>query len=360
MDRKVKVAQYGCGKMSVYTMRYVYEKGAEITAAFDVCPEIIGKDIGDIIGCSKKDIIVKNVSEAENFFKANKPDICIISTMSLMQDLKEAFLTCAKTGVNAISTCEEAFYPQNSSPVLTSEIDSLAKKNKCTICGSGYQDVFWGNLITVLSGATQTIKKIKGKSSYNVEDYGIALAKAHGAGLDLETFDKKIASADKVSDEERKKIIQSGKFLPSYMWNVNGWLCDKLGLTITRQSQKTAPQTYSKDLKSSTLQMTVKAGNATGMSAIVTTETKEEVTIESECIGKVYAPEEFDQNDWIIHGEPDTEVLINRPATVELTCATIVGRIPDVINAESGYVSTDKMSTPQYRVRHLNEYINKR
>jgi 4-hydroxy-tetrahydrodipicolinate reductase len=54
MDKKLKIAQYGCGKMLVYTMRYVFEKGAEIAYAFDVRPEVIGKDIGDIIGGGKK------------------------------------------------------------------------------------------------------------------------------------------------------------------------------------------------------------------------------------------------------------------------------------------------------------------
>jgi 4-hydroxy-tetrahydrodipicolinate reductase len=357
MERKLKVAQYGCGKMSKFTMRYVYEKGAEIVQAFDVRPEVIGKDIGDIIGSGKKGVIIQDAKNAESVFSKDKPDACIITTMSLMQDLKVPFLVCAKTGVNAISTCEEAFFPQNSSPVLTKEIDELAKKNNCTICGSGFQDVFWGNLITVLSGATQTIKKIKGRSSYNVEDYGIALAKAHGAGLDLAAFEKEVASVDKVSDEERKKSIDAGTYLPSYMWNVNGWLCAKLGLTVTHQTQKTVPTTYSKDLKSSTLNMVVPAGHATGMSAVVTTKTKEGIEIESECIGKVYAPEEFDCNDWSLIGEPNTEVIINRPATVELTCATIVGRIPDIINAPAGYVTSDKMPILQYKVKPLNEYV---
>lgn len=30
MERKVRIAQYGCGKMSVYLMRYVLEKGTEL------------------------------------------------------------------------------------------------------------------------------------------------------------------------------------------------------------------------------------------------------------------------------------------------------------------------------------------
>ena len=357
MDRKVKVVQYGAGKMSVYTMRYVYEKGGEIVGAIDVNPDVIGKDIGEIMGCEPKGVKVVSAQEAEKVLKETKPDIAIVTTMSLLSDVEDALMLCAKVGVNAITTCEEAFYPWNSNPQLTKKIDETAKQTGCTITGSGYQDIYWGELITAIAGSTQTIKKIKGSSSYNVEEYGIALAKAHGAGLSLEDFEKEVASADKISDAERQEIINAGNYAPSYMWNVNGWLCSKLGLTVENQTQKCVPQTYKEDIESSTLGMTVKAGMATGMSAVVTTTTKEGITIESECIGKVYSKEDFDKNEWTIEGEPNTTLVINRPATVELTCATVVNRIPDVINSNPGYVTTEKMGELKYRVKPLNEYV---
>ena len=357
MNRKIKVAQYGCGKMSVYTMKYVYDKGAEIVAAFDINENVIGKDIGSIIGKEDKGVVVSDVKNAEKVLKDTKPDICIITTMSLMVDVYDAFKLCAKLGINAISTCEEAFYPQNSIPVMTNELDDLAKRTGCTLCGSGYQDVFWGNLITTIAGATHNITKIKGSSSYNVEDYGIALAKAHGAGLTLSEFDSQVASVDRISDTERQKMIEDGKYLPSYMWNVNGWLASKLGLHVVSQTQVTVPKTYRSDLHSTTLGMDVPAGNATGMSAVVTTKTREGIEIESECIGKVYGPDEFDKNEWTIYGEPDTTVTISKPDTVRLTCATVVNRIPDVINATPGFTTTDKMPVIEYKNNALDEYV---
>ena len=346
---QIKVVQYGCGKMSAYTMRYAIERGMQIVGAVDKNPDRIGKDIGEIIGSDELGVKITSVEDAREMLKETNPDICIVTTMSLMSDVYDSLMLCAELGINAITTCEEAFYPMNSNPKLTKDLDEMAKKNNCTITGSGYQDAFWGNLIATMAGATHKITKIKGSSSYNVEDYGIALAQAHGAGLTLDEFDEQIASVDRMSDEERHNLIESGNYQPSYMWNVNGWLCDKLGFTVTRQSQKCVPQTHTEDIKSSTLGMTIPKGDATGMSAIVTTETEEGIIIESECIGKVYSNDENDSNKWTIFGEPDTTLVIDRPATVELTCATIVNRIPDVLKAEAGFVPTSRMGELKYR-----------
>lgn len=354
---KIKVVQYGTGKMAVYTMRYVYEHGAEIVGAIDVNPKVVGKDIGEIMGSEPKGVIVTPVEMAEQLLRDVKPDICIVTTMSLLSDVEDALMLCAKLGINAITTCEEAFYPWNSNPTLTKRIDEMAKSTGCTITGSGYQDIYWGELISAIASSTHKITKIKGESWYNVEDYGIALANAHGAGMTLEEFDREVASVDRISDEERQALIDNGTYSPSYMWNVNGWLCSKLGLTVERQTQKCVPQTHDTDIVSSTLGKTIKAGDATGMSAVVTTTTKEGITIESECVGKVYAPEETDKNVWTVYGEPDTTIVVNRPATVELTCATIVNRIPDVINAEPGYVTTDHFDELMYRIKPLDEYV---
>ena len=351
MEQKIKAVQYGVGKMSLYTMRYMLEKGIEIVGAVDINPEVIGKDVGEILGQEKKGVTVTSAENAKEMMQSTKPDICVITTRSLIAELEEPYMLCAELGINAISTCEEAFYPQNSNPTLTNKIDELAKKNNCTITGTGYQDIYWGQLITSIAGSTQKITKIKGSSSYNVEEYGIALAEAHGAGLTLDEFDKQIASVDRISDEERQTLINNGEYAPSYMWNVNGWLCSKLGLTIISQTQKCVPQTHTEDIYSSTLGMTVKAGDATGMSAVVTTKTKEGITIESECIGKVYAPDEFDKNVWTVEGEPTTTITVEKPATVELTCATVVNRIPDVINAEPGYVTTEKLGDLQFKLK---------
>lgn len=335
--------------MAKFTIRYCLDKGYECVGAFDIDEAKFGTDAGEFAGCGKIGVKIESANcDMEARLRELGADVAIITTMSLLADCAEPLLACAAAGVNAITTCEEAFYPQNSNPGLFKQIDELAKANGCTISGAGYQDVFWGNLIVTLAGATHEITKIQGSSSYNVEDYGIALARAHGAGLNPAEFEEQVASADNISPTERQSIIEAGKFAPSYMWNVNGWLASKFNLHVTSQTQKCVPLFYDKDLESSTLNMTIPAGCATGMSAVVTSQTAEGIVIETQCIGKVYAPDECDKNEWTIYGEPDTTVTISRPQTVELTCATIVNRIPDLIDAPAGYVTTENFGISKY------------
>ena len=40
--KKIKVVQYGCGKMSVYTMRYALDNNMEIVGALDIDSDVIG------------------------------------------------------------------------------------------------------------------------------------------------------------------------------------------------------------------------------------------------------------------------------------------------------------------------------
>ena len=319
---QIRVVQYGCGKMGRIIIRYLLDKGARVVGAIDTNEELEGKDIGELCGLNRE-TGVKVKKSADTVLDNCDADIAVLALQSYLTDMHKPILECVTRGISVITTSEEALFPWTTACDVTNQLDALAKRMGCTVTGSGMQDVFWVNFPACIAGGVHSISEIEGAVSYNVEDYGIALARAHGVGLSEEEFERTIArSLDN----------------PAYVWNSNEALALKMGLSIEQTRQKAVPVFSDHDVYSKTLGETIPKGKAVGMSAVVTSVTHQGIVIETQCIGKVYEEGEGDQCHFLIHGEPDVRFSVDHPDTVAHT----------VLSAPAGFITMDKLPFARY------------
>jgi secondary-alkyl amine dehydrogenase [NAD(P)+] len=339
--RRIKAVVYGVGAMNSIATRLMLEKGVDIVGALARSPEKVGRDLGDVAALGyETGVLVED--DPERVLGTRQADIAVIAVASYMSDMYEHLRRCAAHGVNAVTISEEALYPWNTSPMQTAELDSLARRNGVTITGTGHQDVYWVNIVSMVMATSHRLDTVTGRASWNVDDFGPEVTKDQRVDTTVEDFDTWLAETARP---------------PSFGKNTLGALVEDLGLTVTEQSSTTRPELATQPVPSAALNLTVEPGRVIGFTDVDTVKSDQGITLTFEMTGRLYLEGEADINDWTFTGEP--ELRLSNPAvpTGMTTVTQLVNRIPDVINAPPGFITMEKLPRPRYRTHPLGAYV---
>ncbi len=332
MTSEIRAIVFGVGAMGSILTRLLLDKGVEIVGAIGRSPEKVGQDLGDVAGLGY-DLGVKIESDPEPVLTKGA-DIAVVSVSSYLTAMRDHFAVCLKHGVNVVTIEEETIYPWTTAPELASELDALAKANNVTLAASGAQDVFWLHLVATLLGAAHRVEAVEGHCSWNVDDYGPEVASHVRVGDTVKVFQNHIAEKGWPEFVARQTLEA---------------LVAKLGLSVATISSQVEPIEAVVPTFCRSLDRVIPCGHLLGTVDTTEIQTTEGPRFKFSMEGRVYFEGEADTNYWHVKGEPELDLRNDRSSYRFTTCTSVINRIPDVITAEPGLVSLDRLGSPSYK-----------
>ena len=339
--RDLRAIVYGVGAMGSIMTRLLLEKNVQIVGAIGRSPDKVGRDLGDVAGLGHAIGVLVEADPRRAL--ADGADIAVVCVSSFLDVMHDHFAVCLEHGVNVITIEEETVFPWTTAPDQALALDSLAKANNVTLAASGAQDVFWLHLIGTLLGASHKVEAVEGHCLWNVDDYGPEVAKDVHVSDTPEEFEHHVA--------------------------VNGWpdfvtratleaLVDELELSIKSVSSQVKPVVALEPTSCMSLKRTVPSGHLLGIIDTTEIETSEGIRFRFAMEGRVYREGESDTNEWRVQGQPDLHLRNENVSYRFTTCTSVINRIPDVIQAEPGLVTLNRLGKPSYKHGALGKYLS--
>lgn len=331
MKENIRVAVQGLGKIGSLIANGVIQKlGLELVGGIDILPEIVGKDLGEVIGIGKN-LGMKVSKDIEAVLAETKPDIVVVATRSFVDMIYPDLVRIVKAKVNVISTCETLVYPYYRYPDLAKNIDELAKEYGVSVLGTGINPGFMLDaLVMVLTATCTELKSVFAKRQLDLARRRHSLQKKSGLSLNPDEWKEKF---------KKKEITGHVGYAESvaFIANTLGWRVDKI-----EDWQK--PIVADKPLK--TDYFDIKPGQVAGRNGGTRALSNGEEVIRIEGISCVGVPE---YEEIIINGNPSVHWKNEGGTHGDVgTVGIICNMIPRVISAPPGLLTMKDAALPTY------------
>ena len=189
----INVIFYGLGPIGAAVARQVAtRKGFKIVGGIDIDPAKIGHDLGDVIGFGKK-LRVRVTNDAAGALKTTKPDVVVLCTSSSLKKVMPQIETVLKARIPIVSTTEELSYPVGKNRSLAKQIDTMAKKAKVAVLGTGVNPGFTMDALPImLTGVCERVDSVRVDRVQDARIRRLPFQQKIGSGLTDEQFQNKV------------------------------------------------------------------------------------------------------------------------------------------------------------------------
>ena len=322
-----KLVFFGLGTIGREILKTaLLKRSFKIAGGVDVNPDIVGKDLGELIDEEKLGINVM-----DSIKKIEEADVVVHSTSSFLKTTLPQFKEIMEAGFSVISTCEELFYPFHFHKKEAEMLDKIAKENGVSILGAGINPGFvLDTLVSFITTVSRDIEKITAERYLDASKRRKQLQLKVGASLSKEEFDT------------LKKYGKLGHIgLPESLT----YIFDSLGWKIKDIENSLEPVIAEEDLGTEYLK--IKKGFVRGQHQVAKGISEDGREIKLVLRMAVGEKESFDRIR--IKGIPDIDLKIDGGVHGDIgTSTVIINYIPGLMKLPPGLHSTRDLPLPHF------------
>ncbi len=178
----------GAGPLGINIYRHALKRSdIIITHVLDIDQTLMGKDMGE-----QSDLDPSGVLISDKISDKDKIQVAILATVSDLPRIGPQILALIEEGFPVVSTCEELFYPWESSAEWSETIDMAAKSKGVAVLGTGVNPGFLMDALpAMLTGLCNLVEKVEVRRYQDAQFRRIPFQKKIGAGLTFDEFERR-------------------------------------------------------------------------------------------------------------------------------------------------------------------------